>query len=215
VPIVSCVIGLALPGALPDLDKPFRAADIALYHARHHGLPYAVYRPGMIHPTAADRHSSRLRDRHPSLPAVAFDIAAFDRLVRADGDNGTGVDDDVVAVRELAELLDTDSYSFGTDVGDLLDRCADLGLLRWRAPITEVLVEPTAVGEYRDGGLRVLVTVGGTLTLASPRWRPDRSLTERDGPVAAAAVALDIVIGTACQLYTAYEAVTAASRGDR
>jgi hypothetical protein len=173
----------------------------------------------MTHPAAADRHGRRLRDRHPSLPPVAFDTAEFDRLVRTDSTDradkaDTVVDDDVLAVRELTELLDTDSYSFGTDVAHLADRCADLGLLRWRAPVTDVAVEPTTAGEYRDGGLRVLVTVDGTLTLASPRWRPDRSLTQRDGPVAAAVVALDTVIGTACQLYTAYESTTA-GRGDR
>ncbi|MEV6923960.1 GGDEF domain-containing protein [Dactylosporangium sp. NPDC051485] len=216
VPGVSCVVGLALPGALPDPSKPFRAADIALYHARHHGLPYALYQPGMTHPAAADRHGDRLRDRRPAPPTVVFDNAAFHQHTEPDH---THLTDAEMLRLELAgdpqmsgfpEFLQPHTHGFGTDVADLVQHCAELGVFRWRAPITAVVAEPTTVGAYRDGGLRVLVTVNGTLTLASPQWRPDSSTTRHDGPVASTAAVLDAIAALASQLYTTYETTLAA-----
>ena len=53
---VSCVVGAARPGVGVDRLRPFRTADIALYHARHHRLPWALYNAGMTHPGAAVRY---------------------------------------------------------------------------------------------------------------------------------------------------------------
>ncbi|WP_344512478.1 GGDEF domain-containing protein [Dactylosporangium maewongense] len=211
VPRASCVIGLALPGALLDRDKPFRTANIALFHARHHGLSYALYQPGMTHPAAADRHGRRLRDHRPAHPAVVFDITAFHQYTEPEH---THLSDADMLRLELAgdpqmsgfpEFLEPHTHGFSTDVADLVQRCAELGVLHWRAPITAVVAEPTTVGAYRDGGLRVLVTVNGTLSLASPQWRPDPSMTQHNEPLASTAAVLDAVAAIASQLYTAYE----------
>ena len=213
---VACVVGLALPGALPDPGRPFRAADIALFHARRHHQPYALYQPGMTHPAADDRHGHRLRDHRPALPPVAFDAAAFDQHTESDSTHISDTADDDMTIREFAddpglpEFLDLNTRGFGTDVADVVQHCAELGVFHWRAPITAVVAEPTTVGAHRDGGLRVLVTVNGTLTLASPQWRPDPSMTRHDGPIASTAAVLDAIAATASQLYTAYETTLAA-----
>ncbi|MER7273279.1 hypothetical protein ABT369_02365 [Dactylosporangium sp. NPDC000244] len=87
-----------------------------------------------------------------------------------------------------------------------MQRCAELGVLRWDAPITALLVEPTTVNGYRDGGLRVLVTMHGTVTLASPQWRPDLSMARHDGPVTSTAAVLATIAAIACDLYLTYTA---------
>ncbi|MER7282667.1 GGDEF domain-containing protein [Dactylosporangium sp. NPDC000244] len=102
-PAVSCVVGLALPDALPDRDRPFRAADIALYHARHRHQPYALYRPGMTHPAAADRHGHRLRDRRPAAVPVVFDAAAFDVHTEADYTASGDITDADLAMHGLGD----------------------------------------------------------------------------------------------------------------
>jgi diguanylate cyclase (GGDEF)-like protein len=40
-----------------------RRADIALYHAKRAGRPYAIYQPGMAMPAPLPRRGDRLRDR--------------------------------------------------------------------------------------------------------------------------------------------------------
>jgi diguanylate cyclase (GGDEF)-like protein len=211
-PAVSCVVGLAVADALADRDRPFRAADIALYHARHRLQPYALYQPGMTHPPATDRRGRRLRDRRPTVVPVVFDAAAFDLHTEIDRtDSAVTVDTDPTLHGPdeepgLPEFLALHAHDFGTEVAAIVQRCSELGVVRWAPPITALLVEPTTVNGYRDGGLRVLVTVDGTVTLASPQWRPDLSMARHDGPVTSTAAVLATIAAIACDLHLTYTA---------
>ncbi|XVV10818.1 GGDEF domain-containing protein [Actinoplanes sp. CA-131856] len=69
---VNAVFGASLPPAVVT-DRPLRAADIALHYARHHGLPWVIYRPGMTYPAAESRHGPRLRDTSGSAPVIECD----------------------------------------------------------------------------------------------------------------------------------------------
>ncbi len=62
---VTASVGLALAEATDPIEEvALRRADIAMYHAKHHGRNrYAVYEPGMGMPAARDRRGPRLRDR--------------------------------------------------------------------------------------------------------------------------------------------------------
>ena len=81
--------------------------------------------------------------------------------------------DEAEELSELLSLLDPRSRSFGTDVADLIDRCNTHGILTFTAPILSIRIEPTTVGEARDGGFLVLVTVTDGITLASSQLVPD------------------------------------------
>ncbi|MGI5238754.1 GGDEF domain-containing protein [Dactylosporangium sp. CA-139066] len=124
-PVVSCIVGLALPGALPDPDKPFRAADIALYHARHHGLPYALYQPGMTHPAAAERHGHRLRDHtagtvptgRTTFTALIADLRAAAALAASGALDSQQTTAALTAAGDLVTRLDLRAFEVSTGVG--------------------------------------------------------------------------------------------------
>lgn len=207
---VSCVVGLA--GPEQDAGGPFRAADIALYHARHHGLPYAVYRPGMTHPTVAHRrYGPRLRDHRPAPPVVVFDRLVFDRLVTGQASIEVAAPDEIDNLRQLIGLLDPAGRDFGTDVADLVGQCAAHGVLRHQPPITQVSVIPTTLGEYRDGGFLVLVRVADAVTVASGQVHPRTFLDHRGTDIAAAVLAG--VVEMACRTYADYGATATTSLG--
>jgi diguanylate cyclase (GGDEF)-like protein len=52
-----------------DWHSLLRQADLALYHARAHGLAYEFYRPGMRMPDRPHRYGPRLRDQRPEATA--------------------------------------------------------------------------------------------------------------------------------------------------
>lgn len=62
---VTASVGLALAEATdPLFGVALRRADIAMYHAKHHGRNrHAVYEPGMAMPVTESRRGPRLRDR--------------------------------------------------------------------------------------------------------------------------------------------------------
>ncbi|WP_328853249.1 GGDEF domain-containing protein [Micromonospora globbae] len=70
---VTASVGLALAEATDPFDEvALRRADIAMYHAKHHGRNrYAVYEPGMAMPAPDRRRGPRLRDRRPSDEVTA------------------------------------------------------------------------------------------------------------------------------------------------
>ncbi|MFG3690553.1 diguanylate cyclase domain-containing protein [Micromonospora sp. NPDC047740] len=61
---VTASVGLALAEATDPFEEvALRRADIAMYHAKHHGRNrHAVYEPGMAMPAADSRRGPRLRD---------------------------------------------------------------------------------------------------------------------------------------------------------
>jgi diguanylate cyclase (GGDEF)-like protein len=203
---VAAVIGAARPTPAAPADKPFRAADIALYQARHHRQPYAIYTPGMVHPATADRHGPRLRDRRCTPLVAVFDAGFFRRLAAGQVSSDVAHHDDITELQSLLKVLDPATRHFGTDTADLVFRCLDNGALRLRDPLTHVRIEATAHGEYRDGGFLVLVTIADTITLTSGQIHPwtFAGLGERTAEHLVAAVA-----DTACRLYDDYRALTA------
>lgn len=70
---VTASVGIALAeSADPFEEVALRRADIAMYHAKHHGRNrHAVYEPGMAMPAAGRRRGPRLRDRRLSNEATA------------------------------------------------------------------------------------------------------------------------------------------------
>ncbi|MCW3819531.1 GGDEF domain-containing protein [Micromonospora sp. DR5-3] len=70
---VTASVGLALAEATDPFEEvALRRADIAMYHAKHHGRNrHAVYEPGMAMPTADSRRGPRLRDRQLNDEAMA------------------------------------------------------------------------------------------------------------------------------------------------
>ncbi|MER5337976.1 GGDEF domain-containing protein [Micromonospora sp. NPDC002717] len=62
---VTASVGLALAEATDPFEEvALRRADMAMYHAKHHGRNrHAVYEPGMAMPAAGRRRGPRLRDR--------------------------------------------------------------------------------------------------------------------------------------------------------
>ncbi|WP_407937871.1 GGDEF domain-containing protein [Micromonospora viridifaciens] len=62
---VTASVGLALVEATDAFaEVALHRADIAMYHAKHHGRNrHAVYEPGMAMPAAGHRRGPRLRDR--------------------------------------------------------------------------------------------------------------------------------------------------------
>lgn len=105
----------------------------------------------------------------PSPPVVVADLTALARLTDAEA----VADDRAEELQELLGLLDPCGRSFGTDVADIIDRCTTHGILAFTAPILGIRIEPTTVGESRDGGFLVLVTVTDGITLASSQLVPD------------------------------------------
>ncbi|MEU5725055.1 GGDEF domain-containing protein [Micromonospora sp. NPDC047738] len=61
---VTASVGLALAETTDPFEEvALRRADIAMYHAKHHGRNrHAVYEPGMAMPAADSRREPRLRD---------------------------------------------------------------------------------------------------------------------------------------------------------
>jgi len=186
-------------------DRPFRAADIALYHARHHGQPYAIYTPGMVHPAAADRRGPRLRDRRCAPQVARFDLAFFRRLVAGQVSSDVAHNDDIADLQNLLEVLDPATRHFGTDVADLVARCLDHGVLQLHSPLTHVRIEATTVGEYRDGGFLILVTIADAVTLTSAQIHP-RDFTHRGDHTGEHVLAA--VAETVCRLYGNYQALS-------
>ncbi|MGC5332834.1 GGDEF domain-containing protein [Micromonospora sp. DT62] len=71
---VTASVGLALAEATdPFEEAALRRADIAMYHAKHHGRNrHAIYEPGMAMPAPDVRRGPRLRDRgQPNGEATA------------------------------------------------------------------------------------------------------------------------------------------------
>ncbi|MFF5230229.1 hypothetical protein [Dactylosporangium sp. NPDC000521] len=78
--------------------------------------------------------------------------------------------DDLDQLASILAVLDPGARDFGTDAAVLVPACV---ALRLRAPVLAVTVEPTSVGESRDGGVLLLVHQG-PVTLASARIASDR-----------------------------------------
>lgn len=129
----------------------------------------------------------------PSSPVVFADLTALARLADTEA---TAVDQ-AEELQELLGLLDPRSRSFGTDVADLIDQCTTYGILTFTAPILSIRIEPTTVGESRDGGFLVLTTVTDGITLASSQLHPE---TFRDADDVAQLV-LASVVETANRLH--------------
>jgi diguanylate cyclase (GGDEF)-like protein len=182
---VAVVIGAAPAMANPMPGKPFRAADIACYHARHHRQPFVIYRPGMVHPASEQRHGERLRDLRPAPTAAVFDRLLFARLVAGDVSSERAHPDDVAALGDLLDVLDPRGRDFATDVQELVHRCVEHGVLQVFRPVEDVHIEPTIAGETRDGGFRVLASLTSGPILASPQLTA-RAFTELSEPVAVA-----------------------------
>jgi diguanylate cyclase (GGDEF)-like protein len=203
---VSAVIGAARPSPAAPADRPFRAADIALYHARHHRQPYAVYTPGMVHPAAANRHGPRLRDRRCTQRVVSFDPAFFQRLAAGQVSSDVAHNDDIADLQSLLDTLDPTTRHFGTDTADLVTRCLDHGVLHLHDPLTHLGIEATTAGEYRDGGFLVLVTIADAVTLASTQIHP-RDFVGLGDPTAEHLLA--VITDTAGRLFDTYRALAA------
>lgn len=62
---VTASVGVALAEATDPFEEvALRRADIAMYHAKHHGRNrHAIYEPGMAMPATGRRRGPRLRDR--------------------------------------------------------------------------------------------------------------------------------------------------------
>lgn len=203
---VSAVIGAARPTPAAPADRPFWAADIALYHARHHRQPYAIYTPGMVHPASTDRHGPRLRDRLRTPPVAAFETVLFRRLAAGQVCSDVAHNDDIIELQSLLKSLDPATRRFGTDTAELVTRCLDHGALRLHSPLTHVRIEATTVDEYRDGGFLVLVTIADTVTLASAPILP-RNIAGPHDRTAEHLIA--VIADTACRLYDGYQALAA------
>ena len=203
---VSAVVGAARPTPAAPADRPFRAADIALYHARHHRQPHAIYTPGMLHPAAADRHGPRLRDRRCAPLVAAFNTSFFRRLAAGQVSTDFAHHDDIAELQSLLKSLDPTSRRFGTDAAELVTRCLEHGALQLHSPLTHVRIEATTVDECRDGGFLVLVTIADTVVLASAAILP-RDIGGPHDRTAENLVA--VVADTACRLYDDYRALAA------
>jgi hypothetical protein len=103
--------------------------------------------------------------------------------------------DDVL--RAAVDALDPVTRSFGGDVADFVDACISARVLTFDAPITGIRIEPTVLGESRDGGFLVLLTVGHVTTVASGQLGADLF---RDADDIAAHV-LGAVISAANSIY--------------
>ncbi|MEU2167946.1 GGDEF domain-containing protein [Micromonospora chersina] len=70
---VTASVGIALAESTDPFEGvALRRADIAMYHAKHHGRNrHAVYEPGMAMPDVRRRRGPRLRDRRLSNEATA------------------------------------------------------------------------------------------------------------------------------------------------
>lgn len=70
---VTASVGIALAESTdPCEEVALRRADIAMYHAKHHGRNrHAIYEPGMAMPDVEHRRGPRLRDRRLSNEATA------------------------------------------------------------------------------------------------------------------------------------------------
>ncbi|MGW4294021.1 GGDEF domain-containing protein [Micromonospora chersina] len=70
---VTASVGIALAESTdPFEETALRRADIAMYHAKHHGRNrHVVYEPGMAMPAVGRRRGPRVRDRRLSKEATA------------------------------------------------------------------------------------------------------------------------------------------------
>jgi diguanylate cyclase (GGDEF)-like protein len=200
---VTGVLGLAAPGD-STLAEPFRAADIALYHARHHGTGWALYNHAMAAPAASSRHGQRLRNLRdqPNLVHVDQDRLQEITATVTGADQHTILDD----LHGTIALLDPRTRTFGTDVADFVHDSLDHGLLTHRLPVTGLTIAPTTVGELRDGGFLVLAEVSDTIILASARIGPEEFADTSN----VAATVLDAVARTVNQLHAAYRTLAEA-----
>ncbi|MBO3736670.1 hypothetical protein [Actinoplanes flavus] len=102
-------------------------------------------------------------------------------------------------LQAAVDALDPVSASFGCDVADFIDACVSRQILTFDAPITGIRIEPTVLGERRDGGFLVLVTVGHVTTVASGQL----SARLFRGADDVAAFVLAAVLSTADKIYRA------------
>ncbi|BEL12897.1 hypothetical protein Q0Z83_110880 [Actinoplanes sichuanensis] len=100
-------------------------------------------------------------------------------------------------LQAAVDTLDPMTRSFGGDVADFVEACIGAQVLTFDAPITGIRIEPTVLGESRDGGFLILVTVGESTTVASGRLGADLF---RDADDIAAHV-LGAVLSTANSIY--------------
>jgi diguanylate cyclase (GGDEF)-like protein len=70
---VTASVGIALAESTDPFEEvALHRADIAMYHAKHHGRNrHAIYEPGMAMPTAGRRRGPRLRDHRLAGEATA------------------------------------------------------------------------------------------------------------------------------------------------
>ncbi|WP_245571525.1 GGDEF domain-containing protein [Catelliglobosispora koreensis] len=202
---VSVTVGAAAAQAKPLPGKPFRAADIALYHARHHRQPVAIYQPGMVHPNAQQRHGERLRDLRQAPPVAVFDSSLFTRVAASEVSSDTAHPDDSAELAELIDLIDPRGRKFGTDIQDLARRCVDHGILQLADAIKDIHVEPTVLGDTRDGGFRVLTVLAAGPVLASPQIQP-RPFTDFAEPADVAIAVMTAIADTITSCWDLYRA---------
>ncbi|WP_051797594.1 GGDEF domain-containing protein [Catenuloplanes japonicus] len=207
---VSCVVGAARPATGADPAQPFRTADIALYHARHHHLPWAMHHPGMTHPATGGRHGARLRDQRP-MPAVLLDTTRYRHLVAGEVSSDVAHRDDIAEFHQLLEVLAPLSRDFGTDVADLVTFAVTHGAITLRYPVTGLAIQPITRGEARDGGFLVLAEISRTITLTSPQIRARAFVDATDVPMRI----LEVIAETADRLHTNFRALRQSGQADR
>jgi hypothetical protein len=102
-------------------------------------------------------------------------------------------------LRAAIDALDPTTASFGCDVADFIDTCVSQRILTFDAPVTGIRIEPTVLGERRDGGFLVLVTVGHVTTVTSQQLSAELFRSADD----IAALVLAAVRSTANSVYRA------------
>jgi hypothetical protein len=160
-----------------------------------------------VRSAVTDQRGAALGDRGHAVRPVVLDSVAFSRLtarnVSLDAADIHEIDD-AEERDQVIEVLSPRSRGFGTDVAELVAYSVRHKILRYRAPVTGLFIEPTTIGERRDGGFLVLVRVADTITLASDRLHPCPS---PGAPVHQAAVVLGAVADAASHVYADYAAL--------
>lgn len=147
-------------------------------------MPFSSYLP----------FRSRRARRLPSGPIVHAD----DTKLTAPPPEQSPSDADEL-LRSAIDALDPTTASFGCDVADFIDTCVSQRILTFDAPVTEIRIEPTVLGERRDGGFLVLVTVGHVTTVTSQQLSAELFRSADD----VAAFVLAAVLSTANSVYRA------------
>lgn len=100
-------------------------------------------------------------------------------------------------LQATADALDPTNAGFGSGVSDFIDACVCGEVLTFDVPITRIRIAPTVLGERRDGGFLVLVTVGHVTTVASDQLSAELFRGADD----VAASVLAVVLSTADHVY--------------